>query len=179
MANVVIKTRYQAYNIDALNRTAKCASDIDNGCVFALNSKSEDENEKDVWVATAPTSNTDTGLWMAASPEIPIVKDTMGNEYKGITSDPRAFVNYAGKMIDAFKLVVDDEIEITGDGITDISTTANKYLVPDTGSFVLKASSSAGTGFYLEKVGTNRLHIGTGAIAGKVIPTYVYVCKKN
>lgn len=179
MANVVFKKRVQAYNIDALNRTAKCESDIDNGCVFALNSQSEDDGENMVWVATAPTAATSKGLWMATSPEVVIVKDAMGNEYRGITPDPRAFKNMAGRMIDATYLKEGDLIEMTGDGITGIETTANKYLVPTAGDFVLTATSNAGTGFYLERIGTGKFHIGTGDLVKGIIPNYKYECKNN
>lgn len=177
MNNVVIKKRVQAYNIDALNRTAKCDEDIQNGCVFALNEQSEVDGEGMVWVAEKPTANA-TGLWMATSPEVVIIKDAMGNEYKGITPDPRAFVNNAGRMIDATKLVEDDIIVMSGEGITGISETANVYLVPST-EYVLTASSSAGTGFCLQKVGTERISIGTGALAKTPIMGYKFVCKKN
>ena len=36
MYNVVLKKDVQAYNIDALNRTAVCTADVPNGSVFKL-----------------------------------------------------------------------------------------------------------------------------------------------
>lgn len=177
MSNVVIKKRIQAYNVDALNRTAKCTEDVENGCVFALNSQSTDEGEGMVWIADKPTANA-TDLWMAISPEVVIIKDAMGNEYKGLTEDPRAFVNLAGRMIDATKLVEGDIITMSGAGITGIEDTANIYLVPSTG-YVLTASSSAGTGFCLQKVGTERIPIGTGDVVKTPVVGYKFVCKKN
>ena len=179
MNNVVILKRVQAYNIDALNRTAKCESDLQNGSVFQLLTQSEEDGEKMVWEATAPTASTDTGLWMATSPEVVITRDAMGNEYKGLNQDPRAFVNLSGRMIDSTKLMEGDLIEMTGAGITDIATTANKYLVPESGSFVLKATSTAGTGFCLEKIGTGKMSIGTGSLIKEPVTSYKFVCKKN
>lgn len=44
--NVVIKTRVAALNVDSYNRTAVCASTIDNGCVFKLASKSTTIGER-------------------------------------------------------------------------------------------------------------------------------------
>lgn len=179
MNNVVIKKRTQSYNIDALNRTAVCEQDIQNGSVFALKEYSKNEGESMVWKATAPEANTDKGIWMATSPEVVIIKDAAGNEYKGLTPDPRAFINYAGKMIDATKLVEGDIIEMTCEGITGAGEIANKYLVIDANQFVLKAQSSETTGFCLERVGEGRLNIGNGNLKKVPAKTYKYVCKNN
>lgn len=176
MNNVVIKKRVAAYNVDAYNRTAVCTQDIENGCVFKLNSYSETDGEGIVWNAEQ-AATTDTGLWMATSPEVVIVKDAMGVEYRGLNVDPRAFVNNAGRMIDATKLVEGDIIEMTCENITGADT--NEYLVPDTTGFKLKAQSSAGDGFCLHKIGTSILHIG-GAMIDKSHPTtYKYEVVKN
>lgn len=177
MSNVLIKKQYQAYNIDSLNRTAKCEEDIDNGCVFALNEQSTVDGENIVWIAEKPEANAD-GLWMASSPEIVIVKDAMGNEYKGITPDPRAFVNTAGRVFDAFKLMAGDVIEMTGDGISGIEEDSNIYLVPST-QYTLVATSTKGTGLRLKKIGKGRLHIGTGSLVKTPVVTYKYVCENN
>lgn len=177
MANVIIKTQVQAYNIDAYNRTAVCAEDIENGSVFELKTYSTNDGEEMVWTATAPTSNTAKGLWMATSPEVVITKGYDGAEYKGLTPDPRAFVNLAGKMIDATFLAVGDLIEMTADGISGADT--NNYLVIDPNKFVLKSATAATTGFSLRKVGTSRLHIGQAGIAKSAIPTYKYIVEIN
>lgn len=177
MSNVVFLKQYQAYNIDALNRTAKCDEDIDNGCVFVLNEQSTQDGESMVWVAEKPSANS-KDVWMATSPEVVITKDAMGNEYKGITVDPRAFVNHAGRMIDATKLVAGDIVEMTGAGITGIEETANIYLVPSD-SYTLVASPSAGTGFCLKKIGVGKLHIGTGSLVKEPVTSYKFECKNN
>ena len=63
--NVVIKRMVAAHNVDALNRSVKCASaDLENGSIFELKTRSTDEGEGEVWIATAPTAATATGLWM-------------------------------------------------------------------------------------------------------------------
>ena len=179
MSNVFIKRQVRAFNVDALNRTVKCETDIDNGSVFALNAKSEEDGESMVWVATVPTAATDKGLWFAASPEVVITKDAAGNEFKGLSADPRAFVNLAGRAADAIKVCEGDLVEMTGEGITGIETTANVYLVPTASSFVLTATSTAGTGLCLKRVGTNTLKIGTGSIVKEPVVTYVYECVSN
>lgn len=175
--NVIIKTQMQAFNIDAYNRTAVCEEDIENGCVFELKEYSTTDGEEMVWKATAPTANTAKGLWMATSPEVVITKGFDGAEYKGLTPDPRAFVNIAGKVIDATFLAVGDLIEMTADGISDADT--NNYLVIDPNNFKLKSASAATTGLSLKKVGTGRLHIGQGGIAKSAVPTYKYIVEIN
>lgn len=175
--NVVIKTMTQSYNIDAYNRTAVCEEDIENGCVFELKSYSEVDGEGMVWKAEKPTADTAKGLWMATSPEVVITKGFDGAEYKGLTQDPRAFVNIAGKMIDAIYLAPGDIIEMTCDGISDADT--NGYLVIDANKFKLKSNASATTGLSLRKIGTSRLHIGQAGVAKAPIPTYKYVVEIN
>jgi hypothetical protein len=175
--NVVIKTAVQAYNIDAYNRTAVCSEDIANGSVFELLKYSEADGEEMVWEATAPAADTAKGLWMATSPEVVITKGFDGSVYKGLTPDPRAFVNIAGHMIDATFLAVGDMIEMTADGIEDAAD--KDYLVVDAGKFTLKAADAATTGLSLRKVGTSRLHIGQAGIAKSAVATYKYVVEIN
>lgn len=173
--NVVIKRAVAAENIHAYNRTAVCVSDIPNGSVFKLETRSTTAGEKDVWVATQAEAG-DKGLWMATSPEVTITK--VGDlEMKGIVADPRAFVNNAGRMIDATYLNVGDEIEIYSETIADIDT--KDYLVPAANGFALEATDAAGVGLALKKVDTNILHIGQASIAKKVLTTYIYVVENN
>lgn len=174
--NVVILKQYAAYNVDAYNRTAVCESDIDNGCVFKLASYSETEGEGTVWKAEQ-AAESDKGLWMAVSPEVVTTKVMDGVEIRNLVSDPRAFVNIAGKMIDAVKLVPGDIIEMTGEGISSIDT--NNYLVPDASNFKLKANSAAGTGLSLRKLGKSKLHIGDAALVKKPVTTYKYEVEIN
>lgn len=174
--NVVILKQYAAYNVDAYNRTAVCESDIDNGCVFKLVSYSETEGEGIVWKAEQ-AAESDKGLWMATSPEVVITKVMDGVEMRNLVTDPRAFVNVAGKMIDATKLIPGDILEMTCEGITGADT--NNYLVPDASNFKLKANSSAGTGLSLRKIGTSKLHIGDASLVKRPVTTYKYEVEIN
>ena len=181
--NVVIKKAVAAYNVDSYNRTAVCESDIDNGCIFKLNSYSETDGEGIVWKAEQAAA-TDKGLWMATSPEVVIISSgeiPTGNEiaFRNIVVDPRAFTNIAGKMIDATLLVPGDIIEMTGEGITGIGEPTNTYLVPDTANFALKVATAAGTGLSLRKVGTSILHIGNGSLVKTPVTTYKFVVEIN
>lgn len=140
MSAVVIKTRVQAENIDALNRKAVYASaNVDNGTAVTLALSATEGDE--VFVATlASTGMTfdigrkepiviatgsiledehqdawllevTTGGWMVISPEVN--KDVIGETYKGL--DPRRFTNEAGKPFDVVKLQVGDIIQVSKD----------------------------------------------------------------
>lgn len=174
--NVLIKSQTASLNIDSYNRSAVCDTDIENGSVFKLSSYSVNPGEGMVWRAEQ-AATTDKGLWMAASPEVVITKVMDNVEYKGIVEDPRAFINIAGHMIDAFKLAEGDVIEMTGANITGIDT--NAYLTPDTTGFKLKAGAAAGTGLTLKKLGTSILHIGNSSLVKTPTKTYKFVVEIN
>lgn len=170
MANVVIKRSVAATNIDSYNRSAVATVNVPNGSVFSL--KEKDTANELLYKAVAPKAN-EKGLWMATSPEVTYVDKTHGG-----SSDPRDFVNIAGRAIDATYLVPTDIIEMTGEGITGIDTAA--YLVADT-TMTLKVAASAPTagGLVLRKIGKGTLKVGDGAIAPAAIPTYVFEVEAN
>lgn len=142
MSAVVIKTRVQAENIDALNRKAKYATaDLPNGSAVTLAWSATDGDE--VFTATPAT----TGLNFAIGRKEAIViatgsiledehqdawylevtsnsgvwmavspevnKDVIGETYKGL--DPRRFVNAKGLPFDVVKLQVGDIIQVSKD----------------------------------------------------------------
>lgn len=174
--NVVNQKQIAAYNVDALNRSAKADVDVENGSVFKLVQKTGVDGEKVVWKAEQATA-ADTGLWMAMSPAVVTVVDAMGVEYRGLNVDPRAFTNVAGRVFDAVKLMKGDLIEMTGEGIADVAT--KDYLVVDPAAMKLKADDAAGNGFALKKVDTGMLHIGGAALMKSRPVTYVYEVVNN
>ena len=140
MSAVVIKTRVQAENIDALNRKAVYTSaDVDNGTAVSLAFPTTEGDE--VFVATLLSSGmtfdigrkepiiiakgsileseqedawlleVTAGGWMAIAPEVN--KDVIGKIYKGL--DPRRFTNEAGLPFDVVKLQVGDIIQVSKD----------------------------------------------------------------
>jgi hypothetical protein len=140
MSAVVIKTRTQSENIDALNRKAVYASaDVDNGTAVTLAFPATEGDE--VFVATLLSSGmtfdigrkepiiiakgsileseqedawlleVTAGGWMAIAPEVN--KDVIGKIYKGL--DPRRFTNEAGVPFDVVKLVEGDIIQVSKD----------------------------------------------------------------
>ena len=140
MSAVVIKTRTQSENIDALNRKAVYASaDVDNGTAVTLAFPATEGDE--VFVATLRSSGmtfnigrkepiiiargsileseqedawlleVTAGGWMAIAPEVN--KDVIGKIYKGL--DPRRFTNEAGVPFDVVNLQVGDIIQVSKD----------------------------------------------------------------
>ena len=140
MSAVVIKTRVQAENIDALNRKAVYTSaDVDNGTAVSLAFPTTEGDE--VFVATLRSSGmtfdigrkepiiiakgsileseqedawlleVTAGGWMAIAPEVN--KDVIGKIYKGL--DPRRFTNEAGLPFDVVNLQVGDIIQVSKD----------------------------------------------------------------
>lgn len=114
MANtVLVPTQIMAENVDAKNRVAIINQDVDNGTALVLGVTVPAETkrgQREVFQATIPTAVT-KGVWMAYSPEIPVISAN-GQQYR-IGSDPRSFTNVANVPFDVFKPEVDDLIQVT------------------------------------------------------------------
>lgn len=172
--NVVIKRRVAAHNIDALNRAVVATVDLENGSIFTLSARSENDAEGEVWKATQPTAGA-KNVWMAKSSEVTITtigKDDYALQMKGIVEDPRMFTNVKGLVFDAFKPQVGDIIEMT------LGNDEKEYLVADA-SYTLKADTAPGDGFAMHKVGTSILHIGSAKLVKTPIKTYIYEVVAN
>lgn len=178
MYNVLIKKHVAAFNVDSLNRAAVCEDNIANGAIVTLTGKSTAEGESRVWEAGKPASGA-TDVWMAASPEVVTLTDALGNEYKGLTADPRAFVNIAGKTIDVFKPQKGDIIWIAPQDVVGTISSTNKYLVPTGSAYTLTAGSSAGNGFCLQLLGERVVEIPTGDIVKNLVTGYEYEVINN
>lgn len=113
---VILNETTSDYN-GAYNRTAISGSDIDNGMVFRLDSLSTVDGEREVWSVSLPSASGSTlsGLWMAYSGDETAV---VNGKYKGLTPDPREFVNMAGYPFPAIKLAKHDIITMTEDALS-------------------------------------------------------------
>ena len=172
--NVVIKRRVAAHNIDALNRAVVATVDLENGSIFTLSARSENDAEGEVWNATQPTAGA-KNVWMAKSSEVTIT--TIGKvdyalQMKGIVEDPRMFTNVKGLVFDAFKPQVGDIIEMT------LGNDEKEYLVAGA-SYTLNADTAPGDGFAMHKVGTSILHIGSAKLVKTPVKTYIYEVVAN
>ena len=83
-----------------------------------------------------------TGMWMAGTPEVPVVVSASGNKYKGLSNDPREFYNIAGEIIDAFQPQKGDLITLTDDALGGSKLT-NTYVVATNGTYELTWAAAA------------------------------------
>ena len=180
MANgVIVESRIQATNIDALNRTAKAAVDVAGGGLVALTASGAQGNE--VWTAAAPTTGKLGDLWIAYNPSEHLTK-VGGKFFAGLSEDPRDYANIAGRPFDCFKPVVGDEIDITVDCVdsTASDVVAGDILESKNGqtTFTRVAAStgatSGSTAFKVEYVGT--APFPAGSIGMEQVKMFRCVC---
>ncbi len=180
MANgVIVESRIQATNIDALNRTAQTEStDVAGGGLVALAPSGTQGNE--VWTATTP-SDTLTGLWIAYNPAEHLTK--VGDKlFAGLSEDPRDYVNIGGRPFDVFKPQIGDEIVITEDCVdASVSSAVAGDILESKASQTTFARIAAGTGatanhtaFKIEWVGT--LPFPQGGIGMEQVKAFRCVC---
>ena len=159
MANgVIVESRIQATNIDALNRTAQAEVNVAGGGLVALTASGTQGNE--VWTAAAPASGTLGGLWIAYNPaeHLTVVGDKV---FAGLSEDPRDYVNVANRPFDCFKPQVGDEIDITIDCVdaSGASAVAGDILESKSGQTTFQRIAAAtgatagSTAFKIEYVG--------------------------
>lgn len=110
----IIESAIEAQNVDKLNRSVKSTDDVHGGALLALTESGKQGDE--VWTATKPSANALNNLWMAYNPEVKYLKIN-GKKISGlgISKDIRDYTNIAGETFDAFKLKLDDEIELSVD----------------------------------------------------------------
>ncbi|MBR0323517.1 MAG: hypothetical protein IIX06_03360, partial [Bacteroidales bacterium] len=159
MANgVIVESRIQATNIDALNRTAQAEVAVAGGGLVALTASGTQGNE--VWTAAAPASGTLGGLWIAYNPaeHLTVVGDKV---FAGLSEDPRDYVNVANRPFDCFKPQVGDEIDITIDCVdaSGASAVAGDILESKAGQTTFQriaastGATAGSTAFKIEYVG--------------------------
>jgi hypothetical protein len=182
MANhgILVMNKCAAEDVKAWNRSAVAGSavDIDNGNVFRLDSYSTTSGESEVWAVTAPSASGSTlnGLWMAASPEVPLTVDgTL--QYRGLNQDPRRFYNVGAKTFDAFKPQVGDIVTLSADNLT---STLNTYVNSADGVYTLAWSASVvASSLTLKYLATTYNSIGSGAIDNQRATAYKFVVVAN
>jgi hypothetical protein len=162
---IIVPSKIKASDIDALNRVAVSADDIDNGNVFELLTRSTTTGESEVWVATASTG-TLSNIWMAMSPEV-VVSVSGSNKFKGLDVDPGNFYNIAGDMIDVYRPQIGDVIVLTGDAISTASAAAaSAYAIVTSGSYKLYWSAAvAVSGLTFKYLNTTYISKPSGAIS--------------
>jgi hypothetical protein len=164
---VVEKLAVMAKDVDSLNRFAQSASDLSNGNVVQLLTKSTDAGEGEVWVATAPATSSLNNLYMVAELGTVTIYGPDGTEYVGINSDPRNFYVKAGKTFSAFKLKVGDLIRFNNsDQVFAGTKSTNTYVNPTNAAFTLTwgATATASATSLKLVTDTDYISIGSGTL---------------
>lgn len=184
MANVLVQTHVAAMDVDALNRSAVAAVDIQNGAALVCSGQSSTAGQKYVFSVAAPTEVA-KGLWMAYSPEV--VKTVDGTlVFVGLDADPRHFVNKAGDVFDIFKPVANvDMIQVTKDFFEanyDPATVAGATYVEIQADGKFRAVASATEGFdglQFKIFAKEDIIIANGSIGGEGVDAWILECVNN
>jgi hypothetical protein len=164
----------QALNVDALNRSAVCAADLDNGNAVVLASISATAGEGEVWTATQPATATLAGCWIVADPEV-VVTYSGNSAYKGLDPDPRNFYVKATKMFRAFKPQLGDVIELNAEAFTAGAGAGSAFANLEDGSYKFIWAGSAGSGLSLKLIGTTYISLADGSIGTQRVTMYKFV----
>lgn len=173
--SVFIPNAIAALNVDAWNRSAVSASNIENGNLLVLSGKSATAGESECWTAIAPsTSDGLTGLWIAYEPEV-VLTVSGSSQYKGLDPDPRNFINLAGKVFSCFKPQLGDIFTVSADwfsGAKGGSDTHANATNSTGGFFPVWGTSQTASVFSVKLLSTTYISLATGAMDTQRITAY-------
>ena len=162
---VLEKLATMSKDVDSLNRFAQSASDVDNGNVVQLLTKSSDAGEQEVWVATAPATGSLENLYMVANLGVVTIYGPDGTEYRGINSDPRNAYTVAGKTFTAFQLHKGDVIRLTAEAFSGEKGGSDTFAnAADASLKLVWGTSQTSSALSLKLIGTTYITIGTGTL---------------
>lgn len=175
---VLITKQIASMNVDAWNRSAVSASDVDNGNLVILSGKSGTAGQSEVWTAVVPsTSDGLTGVWMVYEPEV-VLTVSGSSKLKGLDPDPRNFYTIAGTVFSVFKPKIGDIVELTADGLAGTyiaGTTTHVNATNSTGGLKpVWGNSQTASVFSMKLLGTGYVPIGSGAIDSQRVTTYIF-----
>ena len=173
---VLVALSAMAETVHSKNRSVVCEQDVQDGQVFRLDSMSTDADKPEVFVATQPEVGKLNGLWMAygfAQVRSKLSDTvTLTNEI----ADPRAYINNAGFVFDAFKPEKDDILQMTAECFTgNFQQASTKYANAEANSMSLKwGTTQTDNALSVKYLKTTYISIGTGSLAdlGRV-PAYM------
>lgn len=175
--SVLIPSAISAMNIDSYNRSAICASALDNGNIVKLTTRSATAGEGEVFTAVVPSTSAGlTGLWMVYSGDEIVFTDS---RYKGLDPDVRNFFTPAAKVVSVYKPALGDIILMTADGFATGTGAGSAFAnaIDTTGGFKLEWASSVGTSILSYKLlATKYISLATGAIDTQRVVAYELEC---
>jgi hypothetical protein len=168
---VLIPKQIAAQNVDAWNRSAVCASAVENGSVFSLLTKSATSGESEVWTALVPASSGShlTDLWMAYDPEL-----VYSGSYRGLDPDVRNFRVPATQVFSAFRPMLHDILLMSEDCFTGAwgGATYTHANCTDGQWQLVWGTSQTGSVLSVAYLATSYISIGTGAIDTQRLTAY-------
>ncbi len=162
---------------DAAVRWAKCASDVENGSLVQLDGISTDKSEREVWTAKAPETDALANLWMVAEPTV-VTTAIGGKKFRGLTPDPRDFINHKGEVFTVIKLFVGDIVTLSADAVGGTKG-SNKFVVATDGEFKAQWAAAAVAGTSLKLIEETYISIADGTIGTQRIPAYRFEVVAN
>ena len=175
---VLIPEATAALNVDSYNRSAKSASDLDNGFVVKLTDRSTTAGEGEVFTAVVPSTSAGlTNLWMVYSgDEIPVTDA----RYKGLDPDPRNFYTPAGKVVSVFNPQIGDIIKVSADALAGtfiLNTTTHVNATDTTGGLkLLWGNSQTASVLSYKLLAVEYFSLATGAIDTQRVTAYELEC---
>jgi hypothetical protein len=174
---VLIPEAIAAKDVDAYNRSAVGAMDLDNGNVVVLSGKSATAGESEVFTAIAPsTGNGLTGLWMVYSGDEIVLTDA---RYKGIDPDVRNFYNVATKTVSIYKPQLGDIILLTTDALSgsySAGVTTHINATDGGGIELVWGNSQTGSVLSYKLQAVKYISLATGAIDTQRVAAYEFEC---
>lgn len=174
---VLIPNAISAMNIDSYNRSAVCATALDNGNIVKLTTRSATAGEGEVFTAVAPSTSAGlTDLWMVYSGDEIILTDA---RYKGLDPDPRNFFTAASKVVSVYKPQLGDIITLTADALATGAGVGSAFAnaIDTTGGIKLQwASSNPGSILSYKLIATTYISLATGAMDTQRMTAYQFEC---
>ena len=175
---VLIESKIQAKNIEALNRSVVSTVAVAGGGLVSLVAPTTQGEDR--WTANVPSSG-NLKVAIAYNPSVQYVT-VNGVTLAGLLVDPRAYTNLANKTYDAFLPQLGDEIVITIDAVdaSSSSIVAGDFLEPKASQTTFQRIASAtgatsgSTSFRVEYVGS--LVFPNAGIGHDSVTVYKAVC---
>ncbi len=172
----IIETRLASKNVDAYNRTAQCAEDVDGGALLELT-----EMKGDVFTATKVKEGNKKGLWMAYNPSEHFT-DVNGKMFAGLSADPRDYTNVKNRPMDVFKLQVGDLVGFTEGNVksADVaSLTVGKFLEADASGQLAKKDSATANTTSFKVVQAKTIPMPQAKIGHEAVKVWICECVQN
>lgn len=172
---VLFPTAIVSKHIDAWQRNVVDVADIEQGSALVMGAKSTTDGEDQVFEVSQPATGSLTGLWMAYSGH-EIVEDSLG--FRGLSPDPRLFINKAGDTFSAFKPQLSDIIEVNADALggTFIDGTTTHVNATDGSWKLVWGNSQTASVLSFELLGVVYMSIADGGINSQRIVAYQLQC---